>query len=102
MANAFLQQNLDKDHIVIEAPKGLNLPLNADGSKRVFRLKKSLYGLKQSARLLSKRLNAFFVSQGFTQLLPDSCCYKKGDGRDAQIILVWVDDILFSLEMTNI
>ena len=45
--------------------------------------------------MLSKRLNAFFVSQGFTQLLSGSCCYKKGDGRDAQIILVWVDDILF-------
>ena len=69
LANAFLQQDLDKDHIVIEAPEGLNLPLNADGSKQVFRLKKSLYGLKQSARLLSKRLNAFFVSQQFTQLL---------------------------------
>ena len=39
LANAFLQQDLDKDHIVIEAPEGLILPLNADGSKQVFRLK---------------------------------------------------------------
>ena len=71
LANAFSQQDLDKDHIVIEAPEGLNLPLNADGSKRVFRLKKSLYGLKQSARLLSKLLNAFVVSEGFTQRRAD-------------------------------
>jgi len=95
LQNAFLQQDLDKDHIVIECPEGLDLPLNPDGSRPVFRLRKSLYGLKQSARLLSKRLAAYFIKQGFTQLLSDTCCFRRGEGADAQIVLVWVDDILF-------
>jgi len=95
LQNAFLQQDLDKDHIVIECPEGLDLPLNPDGSKPVFRLLKSLYGLKQSARLLSKRLSAHFIKQGFTQLLSDTCCFVRGEGKDKQIVLVWVDDILF-------
>ena len=47
-----------------------------DNSK-VWRLKKSIYGLKQSAKLWNDTLNSFFVDLGFIRNRADPCLYKR-------------------------
>jgi len=48
IANAFIQCDLDREHLLMKCPPGLDLR-GADGEKIVFRLCKALYSLKQSA-----------------------------------------------------
>ena len=93
IANAFIQCDLDREHLLMKCPPGLDLR-GADGEKIVFRLCKALYGLKQSARMLSQTLKELIISFGFTQLSSDQSAFIKGHGCTMQILLVWVDDML--------
>jgi len=45
---------------------------------RVFRLKKALYGLKQVPRAWSKRIDKFFMEQGFKKCIVEHGVYVKG------------------------
>ena len=46
----------------------------------------SIYGLKQSSRLLHQRLSKFLKESGFKQLISDQCVYTKGAGNDQVIV----------------
>ena len=63
--------NADCDVFMI-APPGVRLP-----SGRCFKLQKSLYGLKQAARLWNKLLSSYLVSLDMTQCLTDSCVFFR-------------------------
>src|SRR5258705_10428500 len=65
-----------------------------DGTKRVCRLQKTLYGLKQSGREWNKELDRRLKSKGFNNLRADPCAYIHRDGDELEIITVWVDDLL--------
>ena len=93
IANAFIQCDLDREHLLMKCPPGLDIR-GADGKKIVYRLCKALYGLKQSARMLSETLKTLITSFGFTQLSSDQSAFIKGHGCTMQILLVWVDDML--------
>lgn len=41
----------------------------------VFRLHRSLYGLKQASRAWNEKFNSFFVMYGFTRGMADPCVY---------------------------
>lgn len=45
---------------------------------RVFKLNKALYGLKQAPRVWNKRIEKFFVEQGFKKCLAEHGVYVKG------------------------
>ena len=64
-----------------------------DNSK-VWRLNKSIYGLKQSAKLWNETLNKFFLKIGFKRNRADPCVYRRNDHRGIIFLLVWVDDIV--------
>lgn len=87
--SAFLNGDLDEE-IYLKPPPGHDV-----GSK-VYKLHKSLYGLKQSARVWYKALDAKFAEIGFTQSKVDPCLhiYSK-NGRKCYSIQ-HVDDILFA------
>ena len=58
----------------------------------VCRLKRALYGLKESPRLWNKELHGWLSSQGFSQSKSDLCLYVN---RDRTVYLcIYVDDIL--------
>ncbi|CAB4028310.1 Retrovirus-related Pol poly from transposon TNT 1-94 [Paramuricea clavata] len=66
----------------------------------VCKLKKSLYGLKQSARCWNSTLDSFLKSSGYKQVGADSCLYMKSvklqNGKINFVILsIHVDDILW-------
>ena len=61
----------------------------------VCRLKKSLYGLKQSPRQWYKKFDSFMLSHDFTRSSYDSCVYfKKLDGGSSIYLILYVDDML--------
>ena len=89
VTTAFLNSELDQV-IYMKQPEGFA----ADGQEHlVCRLKKSLYGLKQSSRCWNQVLDAQLKGMGFQQSQSDPCVYtSKKDGLF--IIAVYVDDIL--------
>ena len=62
--------------------------------KLVCKLRKSIYGLKQSGRNWNLLLHNFLLEKGFQQSKHDACLYTYSDSPDVAIILIWVDDIL--------
>ena len=85
---AFPNADIDCD-VYMKAPPGVRLPAG-----RCFKLQKSLYGLKQAARLWNKLLSSYLVSLGMTQCLSDSCVFFKRSGAEFTIVAIYVDDIL--------
>ena len=65
--------------------------------KLVCKLKKSLYGLKQSGRKWNNLLHTYLCDQGFSQSLADPCVYvKNSESNECVILIIWVDDIIIS------
>lgn len=86
---AFLHGELEED-IYMEQPEGFVIP---GKEKLVCKLKKSLYGLKQSPRQWYKRFDTFMLSQGFKRSNYDSCVYLKTVSGSAIYLLLYVDDV---------
>ena len=60
----------------------------------VCRLKKSLYGLKQSPRCWYEELSKHLVSTGFKQSRADPCVFYKWSNGNLTVICVYVDDLI--------
>ena len=73
VTTAFLYGEL-KEEIYLQLPEGFTHP---DQEGKVWRLRKSLYGLKQSPRCWNSRIHNFLLDQGFTALKTDSALYLK-------------------------
>ena len=89
---AFLHGDLDEE-LYVEQPEGFVQP----GRERfVWRLKKPLYGLKQSSRKWNEKFNSFLIQLGLTRSTADPCIYfhRGEDVDDVTILGIWVDDIL--------
>ena len=65
-------------------------------NKAVWKLKKSVYGLKQSGRNWNLMLHEYLVEKGFIQSAVDPCLYTRKTGGATVMMLVWVDDILIA------
>ena len=61
---------------------------------KVLKLKKSLYGLKQSGREWNTKLNAFLMQLGFKSCISDRCIYTQRSNGIYNIIVVYVDDLI--------
>ncbi|CAI7824536.1 unnamed protein product, partial [Closterium sp. NIES-54] len=97
MKNAYMQSNLDRV-LYMEQLAYFN-----DGTSRVFKLMKSLYGLKQSPLLWYSALVSVLIGGGWSKSQVDEALYFKfgADGVGCWL-LVYVDDLLVassSLEM---
>ncbi len=89
---AYLNGELEEE-IYMRQPPGYD-----DGSGRVCRLYKTLYGLKQSGREWNREFDRKLTSIGFSKLEVDHCVYKRvRDGRTV-FLTVWVDDLLIFAE----
>ena len=58
------------------------------------KLKKSIYGLKQSPRCWNKRIHSYLVENGFNRSLSDYALYIKREGEEVIILGLYVDDIV--------
>ena len=77
----------------MEQPKGFSLTDNPDF---VCKMKKALYGLKLAPRAWYHRLDKYLQDKGFKRGTIDINLYIKTEGNDLIIVLVYVDDIIFS------
>ena len=90
VSNAYLHAKLKED-IYITQPTGHELP-GKDGY--VYKLDKSLYGLKQAGREWQHYLRDILVNDcGFEVLKADEACYMKRDGDSWIMMCTFVDDI---------
>lgn len=85
---AFLQGTLD-ECILMNQPECFH-----DGSSKVCRLKKSIYGLKQASRVWNSKLNEALTELGLVRSNADPCIYYSMENNRMAIIAVYVDDIL--------
>jgi len=81
---AFIQSDIDTE-VYLEMPRGFSTP------GKVLKLKKSLYGLKQSPRNHYQNLKSKLEDLGFVACESDPCLFVS----DKVIALVYVDDTLF-------
>jgi hypothetical protein len=100
LKNGFIQQNIDVPHLYMRCPQGHPMFM-PDGSKAALRCIKSLYGLKQSSRLLNLRLSAYLQSLNFRKLRSDQCVFTKGEGPEQVVVCIWVDDIILATSRHN-
>jgi transposase InsO family protein len=70
-------------------PQGFN-----DGTARVLRLLKTIYGLKQGAHDWYETLREHLKSMGFKQFKSEPCLFVLRQNKNYVFLLVWVDDIL--------
>ena len=85
--SAFLNGKLNEE-IFLKPPPGHNK------ENLVYKLEKSLYGLKQSARVWNKTLNDTLEAFGCKKNQTDNCLYSWHDRGKTCYILVHVDDLL--------
>ena len=91
--NAFLNGDLEEE-VYMDIPAGLETISNFN---KVCRLRKSLYGLKQSPRAWFERFTKVVKGYGFVQCQSDHTLFVKHfpEGKLA-IIIVYVDDIILT------
>jgi hypothetical protein len=61
----------------------------------VYKLKKVLYGLKQTPRAWYERLRDFLLSKGFMMDKVDTTLFTKKIDKDLFVLQIYVDDIIF-------
>lgn len=88
VVTAFLQGDL-KEEVYMRQPDTFD-----DGTARVCRLQKSLYGLKQASRCWNEKLGAALLKAGLNRSRTDTCIYSRINGSDVLIVAVYVDDLL--------
>ena len=89
---AFLHGELEEE-IYMDQSKGFIVP---GKENYVCKLKKSLYGLKQSPRQWYKRFDSFMLLHGFKRSEYDSCVYIKIVDGSPIYLLLYVDGMLIA------
>ncbi|CAL9020950.1 unnamed protein product [Prunus brigantina] len=89
----FLHRDLEED-IYMSQPQGF---IEASKGNMVCRLKKSLYGIKQSPRQWYKHFDTYMLQIGYRRSESDCCVYSHvfKDGKII-LLLLYVDDMLIT------
>ncbi|GJR70406.1 retrotransposon protein, putative, ty1-copia subclass [Tanacetum coccineum] len=87
---AFLNGYLDEDIYMVQ-PEGFIDPKHP---RKVCKLQRSIYGLKQASRSWNKIFDEEIKRFGFTQNLNEPCVYQKASGRNFTFLILYVDDII--------
>ena len=89
---AFLNGVIEEE-IFMQQPEGYS-----DGTNRVCKLLKSLYGLKQSPRCWKKRFKDVLLSFGLCESTADPCLFYRATGDEKLIVVLYVDDGLVAAQ----
>lgn len=87
--NAFFHGYIDED-IFMKPPEGYTKA----GTGQDCKLKRSLYGLKQTSRQWNQELSRFLIQLGYVQSKNDYSMFVKH--KDFTVLLVYVDDLLIT------
>ena len=86
----FFNGDLD-EKIYMTQPEGCEVP---GQENKVYRLRKSLYGLKQALKQWYEKFDSSLVQNGFVANLSDSCVYSKRIRSYCILICLDVDNML--------
>ena len=86
----FINGDLDEE-VYMEQPEGFVLPRN---EKKVCKLVKSLYGLKQTPKQLHEKFDLVILLDGFVHNGADQCMYSKFTKEYGVIVCLYMDDML--------
>nr|GFB02119.1 hypothetical protein [Tanacetum cinerariifolium] len=87
---AFLNGCLDEDIYMVQ-PEGF---VDPNYPRKVCKLQRSIYGLKQASRSWNKRFDEEIKKFGFAQNPDEPCVYQKASGSNVTFLIVYVDDII--------
>ena len=87
---AFLNGNLLED-VYMTQPEGF---AHLENSRKVCKLQRSIYGLKQASRSWNLRFDEAVKEFGFIKNEDEPCVYKKVSGNVLMFLVLYVDDIL--------
>ncbi|GJR62913.1 putative RNA-directed DNA polymerase [Tanacetum coccineum] len=87
---AFLNGYLDKDIYMVQ-PEGF---VDPNHPRKVCKLQRSIYGLKQASRSWNKRFDEEIKRFGFDQNLNEPYVYQKASGSNVTFLILYVDDII--------
>lgn len=86
--SAFLHGELKED-VYVEQPLGFI-------RHKVYKLKKTLYGLRQASREWYSKIEAYFIKEGFQKCDYEHTLFvKTEEGNKILIVSVYVDDLIF-------
>jgi len=97
---AYLNAPIDCE-IFMEQAEGFEVPSNCGSEKLVYKLNKSLYGLKHSGRNWNGMLHNYLLENGFVQSDVDHCVYVKQFDYEMIVIVIWVDDIIIGASVVR-
>ena len=89
--NAFLHETLQEE-VYMELPPGCKLQV--EGSKQVCKLRKSLYGLKQSPRAWFDIFTSSMKAFGYQQSSSDHTLFIKHNEGKLTMLIIYVDDMI--------
>ena len=92
---AFLHGHLEET-IYMMQPEVFEVP---GKESMVCRLKRSLYGLKQSSRCWFVELKKYLVSLGYEQSKADPCVFLKWEDGNLSVNTIYVDDIILLADL---
>jgi transposase InsO family protein len=98
--SAFLNGEL-KERVYMRQPTGFR----ATGAQanHVWKLNKSIYGLKQAGRTWHEKIDTTLQASGFSAIDADACVYRQEKGFSVIIISLYVDDlVLFSNDLKSL
>ncbi|KAJ4715365.1 Retrovirus-related Pol polyprotein from transposon TNT 1-94 [Melia azedarach] len=91
--NAFLNGDLEEE-VYMDIPPGFE---NSSNQDKVCKLKKSLYGLKQSLRAWFGKFTKSIIQNGYTQCQTDHTLFVKlSSDKKIAILIIYVDDIILT------
>ncbi len=93
---AYLNGHLEEE-VYMRQPDGYQ-----DGTGKVCRLIKTLYGLKQAGREWNKEFDARLKGLGFMRLHADPCAYIRAIDDHLEVITAWVDDLLLFADTAEV
>uniref|UniRef100_A0A1J3DVK1 Retrovirus-related Pol polyprotein from transposon TNT 1-94 n=2 Tax=Noccaea caerulescens TaxID=107243 RepID=A0A1J3DVK1_NOCCA len=88
--NAFLQGDLDEE-VYMTPPPGIIITPG-----KVLRLRKAIYGLKQSPRAWYQKLSSTLRDRGFRRSESDHTLFTLHNQEGIIVVLIYVDDIIIS------
>ena len=87
--NAFLHGTLQEE-VYMDLPSGCNMSLK--GSQQVCKLRRSLYGLKQSPRAWFGRFTSSMKAFWYKQCNLDHTLFLKHNGNKVTALIIYFDD----------
>ena len=90
VTTAFLYADLGEE-VYLEIPEGMFE--GEDMTRKVLRLWRALYGLKQSPHMWNLHINEALSAFGLERLTADFCVYAIYEGTDRTLLGLFVDDM---------